>query len=147
MPPNESFNRWVSFDWRYGVCDRPLADRAITTCSRYERERLMYIDSAFMSPSVDVFFSRSEPARSTRLSLHRTTFSLDSTRDRIWTYTVKTAWPRVELRLSWWLATARFVSPSKSMLSASSSFVTFSTRSPFTCVAPETSSIRWSAPP
>ena len=32
MPPNESFNRWVSFDWRYGVCDRPLADRAITTC-------------------------------------------------------------------------------------------------------------------
>ena len=100
LPPSESFNRWVSFDWRYGVCERPFDDSATTTCSRYVSDRLMYIDSDASAPSVTVFFRRSEPARSTRLSLHLVTTPEESTRERMRMCTLKMAWPRVELRLS-----------------------------------------------
>ena len=34
FPDRDSLRRCVSFDWRYGVCERPLEERATTTCSR-----------------------------------------------------------------------------------------------------------------
>ena len=77
--------------------------------------------SARRSPAVSVFLSRSEPARSTRLSLHLVTTPDESTRDLMRTISVKIACPRVEVRLSWWTATCRLALPSKSILSASSS--------------------------
>ena len=46
------------------------------------------------------FLRRSEPARSTRLSLHRVTTPDESTRERIFTWIVKIACPRVDERLS-----------------------------------------------
>ena len=95
----------------------------------------MYIDSERSSPIVSVFLSRSEPARSTRLSLHRVTTPDESTRERIRRWTVKMAWPRVELRLSWWLAICRLVWPSKSSARASSSDATGWWRRFFTEVA------------
>ena len=93
----------------------------------------MYMDSFFMVASTSyavpsapsmVFLRRSEPARSTKLSLDVTTFSLTPDRLCCRSVTVKMECDRFELRFSLCCAVVRASWPEYSRLSASASDAT-----------------------
>mmetsp|Transcript_40884 Transcript_40884/g.75696 ORF Transcript_40884/g.75696 Transcript_40884/m.75696 type:complete len:234 (-) Transcript_40884:498-1199(-) len=143
FPPRASLSTLVSLVWRYGMCaaDPSALFRlnATTHCSRYVKDWLMCIDSFFSvssmacpPPSI-VFFSRSDPARSTMLSLEEMTLSLTPDRDLCAKYTVKMEWLRLDLRLSLCCAQVRPSSPENKRFSASCSLDTFTSVSPRTC--------------
>mmetsp|Transcript_49792 Transcript_49792/g.82625 ORF Transcript_49792/g.82625 Transcript_49792/m.82625 type:complete len:206 (-) Transcript_49792:509-1126(-) len=68
-PSSESFSSLVSFESRYGIwVDRPSTSAEIQL-PRAERERLIFVASLSRSPEACVLDCRSEPAKSTRLSL------------------------------------------------------------------------------
>eukprot|EP00906_Rhabdomonas_costata_P034734 RCo048851 len=68
FPPRESFSSMVSGLLRYGMCSFPVTILSMTV-PRADRERLILQPSFSASPTAPVFDCRSEPARSTRLSL------------------------------------------------------------------------------
>ena len=69
LPPRASLSTLVSLDWRNGT---PLTssprESDVTICSRNVSDLLMYVASFSAWPVTCVFFTRSEPARSTRWS-------------------------------------------------------------------------------
>ena len=67
-PPSESASRWVSFELRKGMCLDFSCSAAITS-PMAERLLLMFCASVIAWPETSLFLTRSEPARSTRLSL------------------------------------------------------------------------------
>ena len=69
FPPSESWSSRVSFESRYGMCCDLPSTRAEMQLPRAESERLIFVASLSRSPVACVFDCRSEPARSTRLSL------------------------------------------------------------------------------
>ena len=70
LPPNESSKMRVSFESRYGMCWRPRASvSAAMTLPSAERDWLIFFVSSRRCPVAPVRRTRSDPARSTRLSL------------------------------------------------------------------------------
>ena len=69
LPPSESCRSRVSFESRYGMCcDLPSTSAEMQLPSA-ERDRLILVASLSRSPLACVLDWRSEPAKSTRLSL------------------------------------------------------------------------------
>ena len=66
-PPNDSSSKEVSFEFRYGTC-ACLAPRAAMTSASALSDLLMCCASFRACPSASDFESRSDPARSTRVS-------------------------------------------------------------------------------
>lgn len=70
FPPNESWSKNVSFELRYGTwfpfC--PFLPKAEMTSPKALKERLMFCASFSRSPDASVLPTRSEPAKSMRLS-------------------------------------------------------------------------------
>ena len=62
----------------FGMLSCPNRARALTVCSKNVSDRLMKLASLSCCPDTDVFFTRSLPARSTKLSLATVVFSLES---------------------------------------------------------------------
>eukprot|EP00965_Chrysotila_dentata_P110461 3649804-Pleurochrysis_carterae.AAC.1 len=72
LPPSESCSRRVSLLSRYGTWDEAPSSAAMTLPSA-SSPWLMVTDSLNRWPSAPVFLARSDPAKSTRLNLERTT--------------------------------------------------------------------------
>lgn len=79
LPPIESLRRYVSLFCLYGMWSLFFSDRAITNCSRNERDLLINWASISVLPSEPVFLVRSDPAKSTKFIFDMMTFSLLST--------------------------------------------------------------------
>eukprot|EP00967_Tisochrysis_lutea_P120658 scaffold198078_cov27-Tisochrysis_lutea.AAC.4 len=69
LPPKESASSRVSFESRYGMCFAALFVSAATTLPSAANDALMYLHSSRRWPLALDTRRRSEPARSTRLSL------------------------------------------------------------------------------
>ena len=73
FPPSESCSSLVSFESRYGMWFVLPSTRALMTLPRLDNDWLMLAASLSVSPAAPVLLCRSEPARSTRLSLEYST--------------------------------------------------------------------------
>mmetsp|Transcript_44569 Transcript_44569/g.123473 ORF Transcript_44569/g.123473 Transcript_44569/m.123473 type:complete len:228 (+) Transcript_44569:1678-2361(+) len=123
LPPSESRSTEVIVEFLYGTCVRYPCDRscnATITCSRWCKDKLMYLASFCKFPSTPVFEMRSLPAKSTRCSFARRTLSLSCFLES--TQRMNMQWLRVDASFIGVSATTLFVSPRKSRLRASSSF-------------------------
>lgn len=69
LPPSESASSCVSFESRKGTCFDLPSTRAEMQLPSAESDRLILVASLSRSPLASVLACRSEPARSTRLSL------------------------------------------------------------------------------
>ena len=107
LPPIAFFSKLVSLDCLYGTWSLFLSQAPTTTCSKNESDLLMYEASFIKDPSAPVFLILSLPARSTKWSLEKITFSEDSTVDLLSMWIVKIAWLLEELVLTLLLAVAR----------------------------------------
>eukprot|EP00966_Prymnesium_polylepis_P105610 2446065-Prymnesium_polylepis.1 len=78
LPPSDSCSTRVSFELRYGMKTfLPFFDcsaSALMTLPSAESDLLIFAPSLSLSPVAPVFETRSEPARSTRLIVARTSF-------------------------------------------------------------------------
>mmetsp|Transcript_6958 Transcript_6958/g.10181 ORF Transcript_6958/g.10181 Transcript_6958/m.10181 type:complete len:219 (-) Transcript_6958:475-1131(-) len=126
FPPKESFNIYVSLDCRYGIWSLAGDDKATTTCSKNVSDLLMYFASVNVCPLECVFPTRSDPAKSTKLSFDKIVFPWDSTLDRISKWIVKTQCDREDCLFILCSVIARLVSPSNIKDMACSSFSTTS---------------------
>mmetsp|Transcript_11616 Transcript_11616/g.31667 ORF Transcript_11616/g.31667 Transcript_11616/m.31667 type:complete len:225 (-) Transcript_11616:681-1355(-) len=131
FPPKASRSTEVSLDCRKGTCASFLA-RAVTVCSRNDKDLLMLCASRRVCPVALVFFVRSLPAKSTRFSFASTARSAAASLLRISTCTVNTQWLRLLLLLSTWRDVLRPCSPRKYCASASSSDFTSTNVRPLT---------------
>ena len=69
---------FLTFTLGFGTLSCPNLASAFTVCSRKVSDRLMKLASLSCCPDTEVFFTRSLPARSTRLSFATVVFSLES---------------------------------------------------------------------
>ncbi len=69
FPPRESCNNRVSLESRKGICLETPSTRAFMTFPSADNDKLMFLASSRRSPVACVLLWRSDPARSTRLSL------------------------------------------------------------------------------
>mmetsp|Transcript_9626 Transcript_9626/g.26843 ORF Transcript_9626/g.26843 Transcript_9626/m.26843 type:complete len:225 (+) Transcript_9626:875-1549(+) len=67
-PPSESWSKCVNLEFRYGTCPT-LRSRAVTTSASALSDLLMCVASLNRSPTASLRLRRSEPAKSTKLSL------------------------------------------------------------------------------
>ena len=118
LPPSESRRTDVIIELRYGtnLC-RSCSE--MMTCSRKCNDRLMYLASRSTVPSMPVFLTRSDPARSTKCSFERRTTSEFGL--RMSTASVKMQCDREEAMFDGVSEIIRFVSPTKRRFRASSS--------------------------
>mmetsp|Transcript_11241 Transcript_11241/g.27398 ORF Transcript_11241/g.27398 Transcript_11241/m.27398 type:complete len:208 (-) Transcript_11241:463-1086(-) len=146
LPPSASRRTLVSLDCRKGTCwSRRLS--AFTVCSRNVSDLLMYVASVSAAPVTAVFLMRSDPARSTRLSLDTVVFSAPSPEARDSRKSVKMQCDREDVLLRMCDAVARLASPAKKNESASASLEQNFLVSPRTLVMPSRSTTtRLSAP-
>ena len=81
LPPNESFNKNVSFESLYGIClDFPYATstKELITKPKVVKDLLILVASFNLSPTAAVYFYLSEPARSTKCSFELFIFYMPS---------------------------------------------------------------------
>ena len=138
LPPSASRSTDVSLLCRNATCLSPR-DNALTVCSRKVRLLLMCVASRSALPVTLVFFTRSDPARSTRFSLETTVRSSPSPTERLSRCTVNTQCDREEVLFNTWSATARLRSPAKKKRSASASSRHFFFVRCFTSISPSRS--------
>ena len=138
LPPSEFWSSRVSFESRYGTWLAPADGSSdMTTLPSAVRLVLMCSASFMRMPVLSDFLMRSEPARSTRLSLPLTASPV--ARSRCTTVMVKTVCERDETAfilvscvarsLSPWLMTAITSSYDETEMSARSFTYTFPSRS------------------